>query len=146
MNGFPEETLCLPQEQQAIGDKCYHPAGRFIEFKLEEIEQSAAERFEQQARQFPDRTAIKTKTHHLTYDQLNRSANRVARAILDRRGFGEEPIALLIERSLTKKVEADPHLVAELKLLALLWHQSTTRMLWSFPSIVACLKLTLNSP
>ena len=104
MKGFPEENLCLPPEQQAIGDKCFHPAGRFIEFKLAEIEQSAPDRFEQQARQFPDRTAIKTRTHHLTYDQLNRSANRVARAILELRGLGEEPIALLIEPGATQLI------------------------------------------
>jgi amino acid adenylation domain-containing protein len=104
MKGFSEETLSLPQEQQAIGEKCRHPTGRFIEFKLEETEQSAPDRFEQQVRLFPDRTAVKTKTHHLTYDQLNRAANRVARAILERRGLGTEPVALLIEPGATQLI------------------------------------------
>jgi hypothetical protein len=35
----------LPTEQQAIRAKCFHPAGTFIEFPREEIEQSIAERF-----------------------------------------------------------------------------------------------------
>ena len=33
-------TLNLTLEQQAIRDKCFHPAGEFIEFNKEEIEQS----------------------------------------------------------------------------------------------------------
>jgi acyl-CoA synthetase (AMP-forming)/AMP-acid ligase II len=34
-----------------------------------------------------------------TYDELNRYANRIAHAILDRRGLGSEPIALFFENS-----------------------------------------------
>jgi amino acid adenylation domain-containing protein len=91
---FPEE---LPPEQQAIWEKCFHPSGAFTEFTKEEIEQSIASRFEQIARKYPDRIAVKTRNRQLTYEQLNGAANRMARSILARRGEGEEPIALLLE-------------------------------------------------
>jgi non-ribosomal peptide synthetase component F len=55
-------------------------------------------RFEQQVRRYPDRLAIKTRHHRLTYSAVNRLANRIARAILAQRGEGEEPIALLLEQ------------------------------------------------
>ncbi len=33
----------------------------------------------------------------LTYDELNRTANRLARAIIDRQGEGNEPVAIFLE-------------------------------------------------
>src|SRR6267142_1601505 len=87
----------LPLEQQAIRAKCCHPSGTFIEFSKEEVEQSIPARFERIVRQYPDRLAIKTGQYALTYDALNKAANRVARAILTKRGRGEEPIMLLLE-------------------------------------------------
>ncbi len=88
----------LPPEQRAIRDKCFHPTGRFVEFKREEIEQSIPDRFEQMVRKYPDRIAVKTQHHTLTYGELNKAANRVAHLILMQRGRGEEPIALLLEK------------------------------------------------
>jgi amino acid adenylation domain-containing protein len=68
-----------------------------VEFKKEEIEQSIPQRFEKIVHQYPDRPAVKTKKHSLTYNELNRAANRVARAILAERGAKQEPVALLME-------------------------------------------------
>jgi len=87
----------LPPEQRAIRAKCFHPTGAFVEFHKEEIEQSIPERFEKIVRQYPDRVAVKTKHHEFTYETLNQSANRLARAILAHLGEGEEPVALLLE-------------------------------------------------
>src|SRR5438093_6877652 len=67
------------------------------EFKKEEVEPSIADRFEEIARRYPERLACKMATRLLTYDELNRAANRIARAILNKRGPGNEPIALLFE-------------------------------------------------
>jgi amino acid adenylation domain-containing protein len=66
-------------------------------FSKEEIEQSIPARFEQQVARYPDRLAVKTGHHQLTYAVLNQVANRIARAILAQHGEGEEPIALLFE-------------------------------------------------
>jgi amino acid adenylation domain-containing protein len=73
------------------------PTNAFAEFKKEEIEQSIPARFEQQVRRDPDRLAVKARSHALTYDGLNRAANRVARALLAQRAGGEEPVALLLD-------------------------------------------------
>ena len=85
----------IPASQQAIIDKCFHPSGTFIEFQKEWIEQSIPRRFEEAVRRYPDRIAVKTDAHEVTYAELNRSANRIAHAILEKRGDGEEPVALL---------------------------------------------------
>jgi amino acid adenylation domain-containing protein len=84
-------------DQDAIHQRCFHPTGAFVEFGREEIEQSIAARFEKIARLYPDRTAVKMGQQRLTYDELNRAANRLARAILALRGEGNEPVVLLFE-------------------------------------------------
>jgi non-ribosomal peptide synthetase component F len=97
MSSQPIYSGTLPAEQLRIQAKCFHPSGTFVEFKKEEVEQSVPERFEQIVRRYPDRLAVKTKAQSLTYDELNKAANRMARAILTQRGEREEPIALLLD-------------------------------------------------
>src|SRR3990172_3600280 len=87
----------LPPEQRAVQAKCFHPSGSFIEFRKEDVEQSIPARFEQQVRRYPDRLAIKTPCHILTYEALNQEANRMAHAMLALRSKDEKPIALLLE-------------------------------------------------
>ncbi len=87
----------IPPEQQLVRDRCVHPGGSFLEFRKEEIEQSIPARFQQQVRRYPQRIALKTRTHELTYEALDQASNRVAHAILARRGEREEPIALLFD-------------------------------------------------
>jgi acyl-coenzyme A synthetase/AMP-(fatty) acid ligase/acyl carrier protein len=87
----------FPPEQRAIRDRCFPPAGTFIEFKQEAIDQSVSERFEQQVAKYPGRIAVRSTTHTFTYDELNRAANRIARAILDRSDAVQQPIAVLFE-------------------------------------------------
>ena len=62
----------------------------FKELELDEIEQSIPYWFERQVEKSPDRVAIKSGDHELTYQELNRAANQVARAVLARRGPREE--------------------------------------------------------
>ena len=90
----------LPPEQEAIRAKCFHPTGMFVEFKKEEIDQSIPDRFERMVHLYPHRLAVKAGDRSLTYDELNRYANRIARAILEERGEASEPIALVFERGL----------------------------------------------
>jgi len=98
MSEFTGDTTQLPPEQKAIRAKCFHPTGTFVEFKREEIEQSIADRFEKIVQKYPADIAVKVKNQTLTYDELNKAANRMARAILAAGGQGNEPIALLIEQ------------------------------------------------
>ncbi len=79
--------------------RLFHPANDFIRFEKEETEQSIPQRFEQQVSRYPDRLAVKTRSHQLTYAALNKVANRIARALLAQRGEGAESIALLLEHN-----------------------------------------------
>jgi amino acid adenylation domain-containing protein len=90
----------LPPEQEAIRAKSFHPSGTFVEFPKEEIEQSIPERFEKIVRMYPDRLAVKIGERALTYDELNLTANRIARAILSARGEESQPVALLFEHGI----------------------------------------------
>jgi amino acid adenylation domain-containing protein len=73
------------------------PTNAFVPFESTEIEQSIPARFERQVRKYPDRLAVKAKSASLTYQDLNRAANRVARAVLAQRPGEGEPTALLLE-------------------------------------------------
>ena len=69
----------------------------FTPFPREDVERSVPARFEHIVRQYPQRLAIKTSTHAITYAALNQMANSVAHAILAQRGAAPEPIALLLQ-------------------------------------------------
>jgi len=75
------------------------PTNALIRFEKEETEQSIPQRFEQQVSRYPDRLAVRTRNHQLSYAALNKVANRVARALLTQRGEGAESIALLLEHN-----------------------------------------------
>jgi acyl-coenzyme A synthetase/AMP-(fatty) acid ligase/acyl carrier protein len=100
MSDFYKLIADLPQEQQAIRSKCFHPAGTFVEFKKEEVEKSIPERFEKIVRDYPDRIAVKAGEQLLTFDALNNRANRIARAIYDERGAQSEPMVLISQHPL----------------------------------------------
>jgi amino acid adenylation domain-containing protein len=72
----------------------------FTPFPIEEVGQSTATRFEKIVQQYPDRLAVKMGDRSLTYDQLNQTANRIAHTILEKRGTGSEPIALLFDHGI----------------------------------------------
>jgi amino acid adenylation domain-containing protein len=90
----------LPLRQRTLYARCFHPSGAFEPFPLEAIDQSVTERFEEIVRRYPDRLAVHSDTSQMNYEALNRSANRIAHAILDRRGERPEPIAILMEKDL----------------------------------------------
>ena len=74
------------------------PAGAFVPFPAEDVERSIPERLESVARRSPDRVAVRDASGALTYDALNRDANRVAHAVLDALGPGEGSVGLLLEQ------------------------------------------------
>jgi amino acid adenylation domain-containing protein len=91
-----DSRIPLSAQPPQIGlSRCFGPSYPFTAFKIAEIEQSIAARFEHQVHQYADRLAIKANHQELTYGALNHAANRVAHAILAQRGEGEEPVALL---------------------------------------------------
>lgn len=83
--------------QQTIRAKCFHPSRAFVHFKKAEVEQSIPRRLEQIVAKYPERTAVKSGRSTLSYDVLNRVANRLARAILALHGESNEPVVLLFD-------------------------------------------------
>lgn len=57
--------------------------------------------FEIQAARYPVRVAVKSRNRRLTYAELNCAANRLAHAIVELRGLGSEPIALLLSQDVS---------------------------------------------
>jgi len=88
----------LPPQQEAIRAKCFHPTGVFVESTEDDLEQPVCDLFERMVFAHADRLAVRSRRIELTYGELNRAANRVARAILEQKGYGQEPIALLFEQ------------------------------------------------
>lgn len=88
----------LPRWQQRIRARCHHPAGTFSPFAIEDVEKSVPARFEAIVDQIPNRVAIKTLRHSLTFDDLNHLANRIAHAIINTLGIENEPIGLLMDK------------------------------------------------
>jgi amino acid adenylation domain-containing protein len=83
------------QEPSGAGSRI-RPRNPFVEFRAEETGQSIPARFAQQVAAYPNRAAVVTRQHRLTYDELNQAANRVAHAILAQRGEGNETCAFLL--------------------------------------------------
>lgn len=99
MNALSKAVLHLPPEQQAIRGKCFHPSGSFIEFKMTDVEQPIADRFEQIVAKYPNSIALKTGNDALTYKMLNQAANRLARAIMERHKEDGVPVAVLLKHN-----------------------------------------------
>ena len=100
LRGFANQLAFAPMAGRSddhIRAKCFHPNGAFIEFAEDEIEQCITERFEKIVRKFPDRTAVETRRHRLTYGDLNRTANKTAHAVLSTWGDKNRSIAVLMD-------------------------------------------------
>src|SRR5262245_3036276 len=98
MSPIPESRTDPPVPRQGFISRRVYPTNLFTPIAAHEVEQSVPQRFEAQARRYPDRLAVKTRAHAWTYAELKRHANRLAQAILTQRGDGAEPIAVLIDQ------------------------------------------------
>jgi amino acid adenylation domain-containing protein len=89
-------SACVPKTLRGRvrikAPKSFHP------FPREALEQSIADRFETQARQFSDHIAVESYNTSISYDELNRAANRVAHAILLRQARTTKPAVLLFKQ------------------------------------------------
>ena len=64
-----------------IRDPALHPNHPFVEFPFADTNQTIARRFEQQARRYPERLALKAGRRALSYAELNGAADQVARVL-----------------------------------------------------------------
>ena len=83
--------------QEIIRARSEHPSGVFVPFARQDIRRSVPESFEATVRLYPKRVALKARNYVVTYDELNRSANRLARFVLTRHKDSSHPIAVLLE-------------------------------------------------
>jgi amino acid adenylation domain-containing protein len=74
-----------------------HPPLSFLPFPEEQAEQPIHRRFEAQVRLHPDRPAVSSERLSLSYAELNRLANRIARRIVELHGEAPANVALLFE-------------------------------------------------
>lgn len=91
-----DETQTQPARVLESSDE--NEAQSFDEFTAQDLEGSVSARFEQIAAKYPAVIAVKSQGKPLTYFELNRAANRLARAIAERLGRRSEPVALLLDR------------------------------------------------
>ena len=68
----------------------------FTAFAKAEIEQSIGQRFAACARRHGERVALQFEGRSVTYRELDERSNRIANAVLEVRGAGEETVALLL--------------------------------------------------
>ncbi len=76
------------------------PRNDFVPFPPEDVEGAIFERFERQVAIHAGRLAVKDGATEVTYEELNRSANRLAHAILAKRGDESEPVLVVLETGL----------------------------------------------
>ncbi|BAZ32051.1 amino acid adenylation domain-containing protein [Cylindrospermum sp. NIES-4074] len=98
MNNLSRLITKTPLKQKFVCNRLITPPPGFREFNKADIEQSITSRFEQQVNKYPDSIAVKSQTETLTYEQLNKTANRLAQAILSMRGEKQEVIVMLLEK------------------------------------------------
>ena len=91
-------TMPDPSSEIYRTTKQSHEDRGFVRFDKSSIEMSIPALFERQVRVSPRRTAVACERQLLSYDDLNRISNRIAHAILRRRGAKGEPIALLFRQ------------------------------------------------
>ncbi len=85
---------------RSLQARALHPRGEWIEFPRDGIDQSIPERFETIVSLHSHRIAVAAKDGDLTYRELDESANRLAHAILRRRGPEAEPVGVLVQHGI----------------------------------------------
>ena len=99
MSAIPHSGVGLiPSTQDLIPDVRAQSSSDFVPFEKSDLDKSISERFEEQVRKHPDRTAVKVENRAVAYSELNRFANRIGRAILSQPGGSAAPIALLLQK------------------------------------------------
>lgn len=63
----------------------------------QDLRRSVPEAFEEAVAKFPDRLAIKHRNQTFTYRQVNEAANKIAWALVESCGTGNEPVAILYD-------------------------------------------------
>src|SRR5688500_18991828 len=87
----------ISRPQSISGSPCASD-GLFCRFTKAEVEQSIHGRFERIARRSPESVAVVERGGAVSYRELNATANRLARAMLERSGSEPEAVGLFLEK------------------------------------------------
>ncbi|MGH7412374.1 MAG: amino acid adenylation domain-containing protein, partial [Candidatus Methylomirabilis sp.] len=87
----------LSSRRRPLEQGLVHPTNAFTEFRKSEVNQSIPHRFQKQVTAHGDRLAVKTSSHQVSYEALNRIANQIARAVMAIRPSAQEAVALLLD-------------------------------------------------
>ncbi len=97
MSDFAQNLDHLPPLQRAIRARCFHPAGKFLAFKENDLRRSVLDRFAEMVRKYPERPAVVSRHLRLSYRELDQAANRVAAALKKEDHAADGPVGLLFE-------------------------------------------------
>ena len=95
------DAMTLPPEQEAIRTKCWHASATFVEFPIDNVDTTIAERFSSIARKYPQFIAAKSNQQVITYEELDERSTDLAYAILSEQGSGTEAIGLLFNLNIS---------------------------------------------
>lgn len=79
----------------ALRQQSRHPSGEYSEITYEDMEQSVIARFERIAAAYPDKPAIIDLSRRMTFAEVDRASNRMARALQRRGGRINDPVTIL---------------------------------------------------
>ena len=97
----PAKSFGDPAAQKTTRRENLQRVQTVVELTKEDVEKSIPERFEKIVRLYPDQLAVKYQHHLLTFQQLDRLANRIANSILKEIGSGPEPIGLMFHHGVS---------------------------------------------
>ena len=90
-------TYGTPADGRAVEQPVGATSEEVVVFDRSDLEGCIPSRFERQVEVSPQHVAISDRGHHITYEALNRAANRLAHAILADGRPATEPVTLLLE-------------------------------------------------
>jgi amino acid adenylation domain-containing protein len=97
--GGRNSNLVNPANPQSYVEHCApEPSNPFLPFPIEETEQSIPQRFQKQLSRYPEHTAVKGRRHTVTYDGLNRLANKIGRAVQSLQKEQQKVVGILLEK------------------------------------------------
>lgn len=99
---FDKQTCAAGSASEQAEFMEIEPPGEdsFFEFPDEALNQSVVDRFEYQVMCFPNRVAVRTTKKNITYDALNKKANRLANYILKHPDTESDTIVLFLGHGL----------------------------------------------
>jgi acyl-coenzyme A synthetase/AMP-(fatty) acid ligase/thioesterase domain-containing protein/acyl carrier protein len=93
-------------QQKEIRVRIQHPTGRHLPLSEEEQARPLLERWVRVVNEFGENVAVEDANRKVTYAEVNLLSNRVAHALVARRGSTAEPVALLFETEVDMPIGA----------------------------------------